>query len=50
MQELLVVRGLVLLVEAGREAEIGQLDVSAAVEKDVVGFDVADGRISRLRE
>lgn len=43
VQELLVVRGLVLLVEAGGEAEVGQLDVSTAVEEDVVGFDVAGG-------
>ena len=43
-EELLVVGAFVLLVEAGREAEVGEFDVPFAVEEDVVGFDVAGGR------
>lgn len=39
-EQLLVVACVVLLVEAGRETEICQLDVAASVEKNVVGFDV----------
>lgn len=38
--ELLVVRGVVFLVEAGGETKVGQLDVTAPIEKDVVGLDV----------
>ncbi len=43
-EQLLVVGVFVLFVEAGGEAEVGEFDVSAAVEEDVVGFDVA-GRL-----
>jgi hypothetical protein len=32
----------VLLVETGREAEIGQLDVTETVNENVIGFDVAE--------
>lgn len=39
--ELLVVRSVVLLVETGGESEVGELDVTTAVEKDVVRLDVA---------
>lgn len=39
-EELLIVGRLVFLVETGRKAEVSELDVSAAVEKDVVGFNV----------
>lgn len=45
--ELLVVRSVVFLVEAGGETEISQLDVSTTVEKDVVGFDVT-GQMSEV--
>ena len=41
-EQLLVIAIFVLGVEAGAEAEVGQLDVSTAVEEDVVGFDVSD--------
>lgn len=43
-EQLLVVVGVVLLVEACRQTEICQLDVAASVEKDVVGLDVT-GRV-----
>ena len=42
-EQLLIVGRLVLLVEAGREAEVGELEVAVAVEEDVVGLDVAAG-------
>lgn len=44
--ELLVVGGCMLSLEACRQAEIGEFNVTATVEEDVVGFDVAVERIS----
>lgn len=41
LEELLVVVVVVQLVEAGRQAEIRQLDVAAPVEEDVVWFDIS---------
>jgi hypothetical protein len=41
LEQALVVRRVVLLVEAGRESEVGELDVTVFVDQDVVGFDVA---------
>jgi hypothetical protein len=41
VEEALVVRRVVLLVETGREAEIRQLDVAVLVDQDVVRLDVA---------
>lgn len=43
-EQALVVGRVVLLVEAGREAKVGQLDVAGAVDEDVVGFDVTVGK------
>jgi hypothetical protein len=43
-KQLLVVASVVLLVESCRETEVGQLDVTAAIEQDVVGLDVTFGR------
>jgi hypothetical protein len=43
-EQSLVVGGIVLFVESGGEAEIGKLDVASAVDEDVVGLDVTDGR------
>lgn len=40
--ELLVVRCVVLLVEASRETKISQLDVSTSIEENVVGFDITE--------
>jgi hypothetical protein len=40
VHELFVVGLFVLFVEAGGEAEVGELDVSATIEEDVIGFDV----------
>lgn len=42
-EQALVVGRVVLLVEAGREAKVGQLDVAGAVDQDVVGFDITVG-------
>lgn len=39
-EQLLVVGSFVLLVETRGETKVGKLDVSTAVEEDVVGFDV----------
>lgn len=39
--ELLVVGSGMLSLETGRQSKVSQLDVAAAVEKDIVGFDVA---------
>lgn len=39
--ELLVVGGGVFFGEAGGQPEVGEFDVSSAVEQDVVGFDVS---------
>ena len=41
LQQLLVVGSIMLLVEARAETKVGQLDVSAAVQENVVRFDVA---------
>ena len=46
--QLLVVGRGVFLREAGGEAEVGELDVPTAVEKDVVWFDVTKDRVSGL--
>jgi hypothetical protein len=40
LQKLLVVVVVVKAVETGRQTEIRKLDVSAAVEQDVVGLDI----------
>lgn len=39
-KELLIVGRLVFLMETGRKTEVSELNVSATVEKDVVGFNV----------
>ena len=39
-----------LLVEAGRKTEIGQLDVTLAVEEDVVRLDVSAEKVSTSRK
>ena len=39
-EELLVVGCFVFLVEASGETKVGELDVTASVEEDVVGFDI----------
>lgn len=41
-EETLVVILVVRLVEAGREAEVGELDVTIFIDKDVVGFDITN--------
>lgn len=41
VEQALVVRRVVLLVEAGRESKVGQLDVPVLVDQDVVRLDVA---------
>lgn len=41
-EQLLVVGSFVLLVETGGETKVGKLNVSTAVEEDVVGFDVTN--------
>ena len=42
-EELLVVGAFVLLVEAGRQAKVGEFDVAFAIKEDVVRFDVTTG-------
>lgn len=41
IQKALVVRRVVLLVEAGGKTEVGQLDMTILVDQNVVGFDIA---------
>ena len=41
VEQTLVVGRVVLLVEAGGETKVGQLDVAVLVDEDVVGLDVA---------
>jgi hypothetical protein len=41
IEQALVVGRVVLLVEAGREAKVGELDVAVLVNEDIIGFDVA---------
>lgn len=41
-EETLVVVLVVCFVESGREAEVGELDVTIFIDEDVVGFDIAD--------
>lgn len=41
-EETLIVVLVVCLVEAGREAEVGELDVTIFIDEDVVGFDITD--------
>lgn len=38
--QLFVVRSVVLLVETGRKSKIGQFDMTATVQQDVVGLDI----------
>lgn len=40
LQQLLVVVVVVQAIETGRESEIGKLDVTSAVQQDIVGFDI----------
>lgn len=46
LQELLVVVVVMELVESGRQAEVSQLDVSTAIEQDVIGFNVSSVNVS----
>ena len=39
-QQLLVVRAFVLLMEASRQAKVGEFDMAFTVEEDVVGFNI----------
>ena len=48
-EQLLVVSRIVLSVETSRQTEVGELDVSAAVEEDVVGLDVTSRRSALVR-
>lgn len=48
VEQALVVRRVVLLVEAGREAKVRQLDVPVLVDQDVVRLDVAVRRMDPL--
>jgi hypothetical protein len=49
LQELLVVVVVMKLVETGRQAKIGQLDMAAAVEQDIIWLDISLGRGSAAR-
>ena len=42
LQKLLVIRVVMEAMEASRQAEIGELDMSATVKQDVVRLDVTD--------
>jgi len=44
IEQTLIVARIVLLVEAGGKAEIGELDVTLLVDENVVGLDVTGGR------
>ena len=42
LEKLLVVVIVVQLVESRRKAKIGQFDVTAAIQEDIVGFDITE--------
>ena len=50
LAEVAVELGAVALLQAGAEAEVGELDVSAGVQEEVVWFDVPGGRKKRKRK
>jgi len=46
LQEVLIVGVVVLLVEASRQTEISELDMTSTIEKDVIWLDVPVARLA----
>lgn len=49
VKEPLVVTGIMLFMEPGRQTEVRQLDVAIFVNEDVVGLDITGSNVSGIR-